>query len=319
MKIQPAPLLPLLVMLAIFPGAYSAKPFGTDVCQGRPCLQIGSFNIEYLGGTRRRGEETLAPRSNRTLKKLAKLINKKLDLELVVLQEINTESRAWERLSSLLAARGYRFIAGHHSNRQQFVVIAYDADEIELIGEDAGELDGFPTSFEQPGTECQVGGQRRPVAGRFKAGDFDFWLVGVHLKSKSTYGIPADCPDWVRGEQARHLLTEVSRLSQSSNEPDVILAGDFNAEFNEPSLAAFRDAGFQSLMMPSFKNQRSGEFSYRKGYKSVIDHVMIRPDITEGFVPRTAFIYPLPEQRLEEYIEKISDHVPVWGSFFQGF
>lgn len=304
--------LPLATLAA--PGA--ARPSGTDSCQGRPCLQIGSFNIEYLGGERRRDGVTLPPRSDRTLKKLAKMLSKRLDLELVVLQEINTESQAWKRFSRLLADRGYRFIVGGHSDRQQFVVLAYDADEVELI-ESVGELDGFPTAFERPGTECRVDGQRIPVAGRFKAGDFDFWLIGVHLKSKSTYGIPKDCPDWVRGEQASRLTAEVSRLTVASGEGDVVLAGDFNAEFAEPSLTAFRDAGFQSLMTPEHRHDRSGEFSYRKRYLSVIDHVMVRPDVTRGFVPRSGFVYPLPDRRLEKYLEKMSDHVPVWGSFFR--
>lgn len=315
MKVGSISVLALLCMLSIsVPQPVNGKPLGTDSCDGEPCLQIGSFNIEYLAGQRRRQRQPIPQRSKKTLKKLTKLIAKNIDLEIVVLQEIHTEGENWQRFSSRLVKRGYRFISGASSSRNQFVVIAYDADEVELL-DGVGELD-LPNHFVRPGTECDVDGQRRPVAARFKSGDFDFWLVGLHLKSKGTYGIPEDCPDWVRTQQTKNLLAEIERLAQQSGEADVILAGDFNAEFDESSLEPLRQAGFQSQMVPEFRRALSGEYSYPKRYPSVIDHVMFRPATTRGFVPKSGVIYPLDDADLDSFVGDMSDHLPVWSSFF---
>lgn len=313
MKIHPILLLALIGSLGLG-SSLGASSLGADRCDGRPCIQIGSFNIEYLAGQRYRQRQPVPQRSKKTLKRLARTIIKEIDLEVVVLQEINTEGENWQRFSRRLARKGYRFIAGASSSRRQFVVIAYDADEVELL-EAVGEL-GLRDRFLRPGTECEVGGQRRPVAARFKSGGFDFWLFGVHLKSKGTYGVPEDCPDWVRQNQVADLLGEVERLVEISGEADAILAGDFNAEFDEPSLEMLRAAGFQSLVVPPFRSESSGEHSYPKRYPSVIDHVMLRPASTPDAVPRSGVIYPLTEAELDTWVDTFSDHLPVWASFF---
>ena len=304
----------LLALIAVPP--VQAETLGPDSCDGKPCFQVGSFNIEHLANQRQRNREDIPRRSKKTIRQIAKMITEEIDLEVVSLQEINTGGKNWKRLSKQLKKKGYRFIEGSSSSRNQFVVLAYDADEIQLV-ESVGELD-VAADFERPGdAECNVGGQRRPVGARFRAGDVDFWVFGVHLKSKSTWGVPKDCPDWVREHQVRDLLEEIAKLTSRSGDADVILAGDFNAEYDEVSLAPLREAGFRSQMAPEFRRDGSGQYSYPRRYLSIIDHVMFRPSTSRFFVPRTGYIYPVGEADVDAFVDTISDHAPVWSSFYR--
>ena len=125
------------------------------------------------------------PRPDRTdeqLDHLATRIADTLDLEIVVFEEINTKSEQWAKLKSKLAAHGYKFFEGTTSDRNQFVVLAWDADEVTLLDDSARELD-VRNSFDLD-EGCKLPGLRKPVVARFKAGEFDFWVVGVHLKSQ---------------------------------------------------------------------------------------------------------------------------------------
>jgi hypothetical protein len=151
-----------------------------SVCKDAKCIQIASYNIEYLGGKRAPFDGVDRPdRTDEQLDQLAKRIADTLDLEIVVFEEINTKSDQWAKLKTKLAAHGYKFFEGTTSDRNQFVVLAWDADEVTLLDNSACELD-VRNNFDLD-EGCKLPGLRKPLAARFKAGEFDFWVVGVHL------------------------------------------------------------------------------------------------------------------------------------------
>lgn len=155
----------------------------TETCAGRPCLQVGTLNAFCLGANRRWDRPLRTPEEVRGM---AAFLADDLDLEVVVMQEINAAITGTEEegiiysrepyrwLSAALGERGYRLMHGASGHAQR-VVIAYDADEVELL-KSARELparDHFDF-----GEDCRRA-VKRPLAARLRAGSFDFWLVGL--------------------------------------------------------------------------------------------------------------------------------------------
>lgn len=292
-------------LLAVVVPTAQASVGEPEVCREVSCIQIGSFNIKYLG------HPTGPRRSADDLKELAELIESDLDLEVVVLQEINTEGADWRTLRETLVQKGYSFFEGSSSSRSQFVVVAWDSDEVLLL-ESARELE-LPTMYSHPEKDdCQYSGLRRPVAVRLEAGNFDFWLVGLHLKSKTSVGGWGECDDWIRTQQVEDLVEAIDVLAEV--DADVIVAGDLNDQFDSPPLAALRSAGFTTQM--DFLMQGSGTRSYLGGSGEAIDHIALRYQETRELVPRSGFIFPPADVSRHRRI--LSDHVPVLASFRMG-
>jgi endonuclease/exonuclease/phosphatase (EEP) superfamily protein YafD len=300
----------VLALALLAPPAFSSQGSAPRACRDEPCIQVGSFNLEYLG---QRG------RSREQVEALADLVAEHLDLEVVALQEIDTGSEAWGWLRESLAARGYRFFEGTTSGRSQFVVLAWDSDEVELTPGSARELP-TDTGFTDPDDPaCAYEGLRRPVAARFSAGDFDFWVVGVHMKSRYR-GTPPDamplgCPSWIRDRQADQLVRQVDALIRSSGEEDVVLAGDFNELAGDDSLRPLRMADFASQMVHRMPGSRAGSY-LPAGDHDLIDLVWILEYETREVAPGSGSVF-VPADA-EAFIETMSDHVPVWASFHTG-
>jgi predicted extracellular nuclease len=301
--------------LAIFLFSAAVAQPAPDVCKDGKCIQIASYNIEYLGGNRPPFNDTPRPdRTDAELDQLAKRIADTLDLEVVVFEEINTKSEQWAKLKSKLAAHGYKFFEGTTSDRNQFVVLAWDSDEVTLLDNSARELD-VRNNFELD-EKCKLPGLRKPLAARFKAGEFDFWVVGVHLKSQVGDKF---CNDRVRTEQCKDLVKKIEELVRDSGERDVIIVGDYNARIGDKSLTPLSDVGFIPQMKYLMPESAKGSFVKNRELKEsteLIDQVMLRYRDTREVVKNSACIMRLdtPEER-KKYIFEQSDHVPAWVSF----
>lgn len=286
-----------------------------SVCKDGKCIQIGTYNIEYLGGKRAPFDDV--PRPDRTDEQLDQLVSRiadTLDLEVVVFEEINTKSDQWTKLKSKLAALGYKFHEGTTSDRNQFVVLAWDADEVKLLDNSAHELD-VRNSFEFD-DGCKLPGLRKPLAARFKAGEFDFWVVGVHLKSQVG---EKGCNDRARAEQCKDLVKKIDEFVSQSGEHDVVIVGDFNARVGNASLKPLTDAGFIAQMKFLMPQSAKGSFVKNRDLHEsteLIDQVMIRYNDTREVVKNSACVMKIDtvEER-KKYVIEQSDHVPAWVSF----
>ena len=277
-------------------------------------IQIGTYNLEYLGKKRKDYAGRERPlRSLDELTEIADRVSSELDLEVIVFQEINTESDNWKVLKKLLADRGYSFFEGKHSSRNQFVVLAWDSSEVEVDESSLQELD-VATEFEL-GDGCVVDGQRKPLAGKFKAGNFDFWAVGVHLKSR----VGERCAKKARKKQCEELIEQVDELIASSGERDVVIAGDFNNLIGHKSLTPISDGDF--IFQTKFLADATGRGTYLKTSsphksKDLIDHIAIRYYDTQEVVRNSTTVYSFGSKaEALDYVIRQSDHAPVWTSF----
>ncbi len=305
----------LIALMAISIYSTSVSAQSLSECTAQSCVRVGSFNIELLGSQRKRRGSRIPKRADGDLQALAKLIGVTSKFDVVALQEIDTSSRQWTDLKAHLDAQGYSVaIEGTTSGRNQYLVLLYRRETIDLIAGSAAEID-VPTRYDFGGG-CRYEGLRQPIAAKFSAEKFDFIVTAVHLKSKSARGIPSDCPDKIRKAQTSELVNSATALREKHDEADIILVGDFNASAEENSLKPLATAGFVSQM--KFRAEGSGKYSFRKGRENLIDHVMFIPSATSEYVPKSGFVYLVEDTALKEHVRNLSDHMPVWSSFFAG-
>lgn len=295
----------LLFLLALL------LPVLAFACPGEECVRVGSWNIAWLGSENRE-----QPGDPATIRAMADLIANTWSIDLVALQEINTavdgelygerhSTAAWQQLKAALQQHGYRVRSGD-SGQVQRVVIAWRAPVKEIKA--AQDLP-IPESY-QVDDNCRSSGLRKPLAGLYRAGGFDFWAVGLHLKSG--YGKKGRCADAVREQQVYYMLKQFPRLQQQ--DPDILLLGDFNATSGHRSLAGLRDAGFVSLADKQRRHPDSNSYTQgRNGRGSLIDQLMVQTQHTAEWQRLSTFI-PSPADPAA-FAQRYSDHLPVWADF----
>jgi exonuclease III len=157
---------------------------------------------------------------------------------------------------------------------------------------------------------CRSAGLRKPLTGLFRSGGFDFWMVGVHLKSG--YGNNISCTNNVRNLQVHYISKQLWKLK--NEDPDILLIGDFNARSNHESIAEFKDNGFIALTDKNKRNPASNTRTQGSGKRGdIIDLLMIQPANTSEWIAGSTLLYK-PEKP-DEFSRRLSDHVPVWADF----
>ncbi len=292
----------------------------TIAAQEAATVTVGAWNVEWLGTPEMRDSTA---RTINELEAVAAVVADLLDIEVLVLVEINTESPQWATLKALLEQRGYGFVQG--APKRQNIVVAFDLDEVEAVNLSDPEPD-VPTAFERAdpaGGSCRTSRAKRPVFATLRSGDFDFTVVGVHFKSGRR---PSNCQDdgftsWVRGRQSAAILDAIAlRQAEGTIDDDVIVVGDFNGGFDDGSTSILRAGGFRILTEPANRSSSSGSLSYRKGpWESVLDHIAIRPVTDREWIARTTTYFPdvlqFTETELARYLAAYSDHAVVLAEF----
>ncbi len=275
------------------------------------CVRIGTWNIAWLGGEKRDQQSDA-----KTIQTMADMIANQWSIDLISLQEINTSidgkyrgdyysTRPWQTLRSALERKGYKTAIGN-SGQGQRVVMAWRKPVI--VDSTVAELN-VPDSY-QVNEWCRSSQLRRPLAGRFHAEKFDFWLVAVHLKSG--YGNRGHCTDDMRGLQTYYLAGQLKKLEQS--ERDIIAVGDFNTTGKNKSLDALLAMNLDATTAKNDRNPDSFNRSQGKGkYGKVLDHIMLKKKDTSEWRKQSTTIYK--PQNPDSFTQQFSDHFPVWADF----
>jgi endonuclease/exonuclease/phosphatase family metal-dependent hydrolase len=103
------------------------------------------------------------------------------------------------------------------------------------------------------------------------------------------------------------------------DDPDIILAGDFNSSDHHKSLEELSKRSFISLHQKAFRSPDSASISYysdtstRKNRGSLIDHIYVSQTHTREWLPHSATIYQPDNPDI--FSRTYSDHFPLWIDF----
>jgi len=287
-------------------------PMAATACPHPDCVRIGSWNIEWLGSSNRQLADDTA-----TTDRMAKLIADNFSIDLLVLEEINTELdgstrneqfslEPWHHLRAALEQRGYQLQAGS-SGHAQHIVFAWRKPVVSVAA--SHELD-VPDHFELD-NRCHSSQLRKPLTGLFRAGNTEIRLVGVHLKAQ---GEQALCSTAIRSQQIQIMAQQ---LGLPDNMPrHLIIAGDFNMTARHPEFQPLT----RTLVMlddSRYRSAASGNTSHispdNLDSHVMIDHILASPDLLGSWIAQSTVAYRPDDIRT--YMNSLSDHVPVWTDF----
>jgi len=265
-------------------------------------IQIGTYNLEFLTDLSTSTGAWCEQHTKHTvtsIKALAKFIDS-LDIEVLALQEVEN-SAALDKLLTYMPANKYAYIISRQVNQCQRVAIIYQPKKVSLTY--AGNIPLNP-----PGHHNLRNGL--VVYGKVKPNGFDFTLVDVHLKA---YQDAKD--EAIRNQQLNMLGNWISTyLSNISNDPDLIIAGDFNEHLltNKYAFSLLNNGlGLKDLDKDSpNKTCTPG----REHYSVPIDYIIISPDAQKEYTGITTLDNYFANSNLL-LRESFSDHCILWSNF----
>jgi hypothetical protein len=265
------------------PEAPEQPPFGDRV-------RIAAFNIQIFGQTKR--EKT------QVMNVLAKTVR---EFDVVLVQEIrdSSETTAPIFLEAINALDGadYAFIRserlGRSSSKEAYAYF-YNTETVQYLVGSSFVYDDVDDVFE-----------REPFVASFRAGGFDFNLIGIHTKPDDAY--------YEIGN-----LTIVFNLVESlGDERDIIALGDFNADgsyFDEDSVSnPLRGSEYIWVIGNDVDTMTKTDWTYDR---------MVMTDYTYSgeYIADSAMIYRFNSVYglNQTFTEAVSDHYPIYGEFSTG-
>ncbi len=284
-------------------------------CPKPECVRIGAWNIEWLGSDKRS-----QPVDAATINEMAHLIADVWSIDVMSLEEINTELEGevrgeryslqpWQQLQAALQKRGYQTKAGSSGYAQHIVLIWRAPAQALQPPQELPVADHYVIN-----DFCRSANLRVPLGGLFRAGQFDFWFTGVHLKANTG---PAACTSAVRNEQTRQLANALQILSL--RDKDIVVAGDFNASTRHDSLRALSAFGLRSISDKEHRSIDSNRYSYHSENSkkadsgSQLDHILLLPKATQEWQPASTTLFKPDDAKA--FAQRYSDHLPLWADF----
>lgn len=290
----------------------AAKP-GRDIPQRRPDrLLLGSWNIANLGLQQRREPD---------YRLIAEMISW---FDIVAVQECNDNMAGLHAIRAMLPP-AWRMLFSDAAGNNERLVFLYDAEKV-LQLEKVGEI-GVPPKdvphISLPGVgQTFAGFDRSPYIGSFKAGNFRFMVVNVHLyfgDDSKQHSIDRRCLEAF----AVARWADLRRRSKHSYTRDVIAIGDFNLPKVDPADPIYRALTRRGLKLPKHSTEIGSSISSDNHY----DQVAFFPGETGEFTGKAgvfdfdgALFGALWEARTPKdfyaYMRYyISDHRLLWAEF----
>ena len=160
------------------------------------------------------------------IERLGAVIADKIKPDLIVLEEVWPESAA-EEIAKAATKNGFELVAvpvpPQGSEVVQLVSIlkrpAVEVTEAELIEASDDLIEG-----DDPEEKTS----RKALLAKARIDHFDFYLVGVHLKSKRTSKTVPVSPLEMRDRQCQVIADRLHDLTSHGSEKDILLIGDYN-------------------------------------------------------------------------------------------
>lgn len=274
---------------------------------------IGTWNLQKLGALHPHWTEN--PKSpKRNLRALAIIAEVIRCFDVIAVQEIQRETTALRYLMEHFLGAHWAVLltdvsAGDKGNSERLAYL-YDTRRVVLSGL-SGEIvlpptpAGLPEQFD-----------RTPYIAGFRAAGEHFTLLTAHIR----YGaIPQDrIPELQRlASYTAQELRDRSRNGQSSEEPNLLVLGDFNIDKRQgnPLFDAFVETG---LWVPeALQNVKTTTGKAAKHYDQIAwfqgDDFGLRPSGRAGTIDFSGAVFQ--ELSSSQVSPRISDHLPLWVEF----
>ncbi len=251
-------------------------------------IRIAAFNIQVFGR---------ATRENLDVMSILVQIAREFDIVFVQELKYADEQTAPIFLDGINAMDGsdYAFVRSQRLGRttsKEAYAYFYNTETVDFIESSAYVYDDVGDVFE-----------REPYIASFRSGNFDFTLVGVHVK-----------PDAAKVEISRLATVCNSVLERDPSELDIIILGDFNADgsyFDENNMAnPFRDSKFHWMITNDMDTMVKTDWTYDR-------IVMTEATSVHEYVDNSAAVFYFDQEYNIDgrLAEDVSDHFPVYTIF----
>lgn len=234
-------------------------------------IKIASFNIRFF---------SIENRDTEDFEYIAKILSK---FDVIAIQELE-DVEALERTMQFM--RGYSYKVSDKVGRERYAFV-YNKRVRPL---EEGRIYGSGGKF-----------IRDPYYATFRAGNFDFTLITVHI----LYGESEEA----RRPEVRELAKVYEYIQgKDPSENDIILLGDFNLP---PTDEAFMDLKSIPSMIHLVKSPEKTTISD----KSLLDNIWFQRKYVREYSGRYG-VYEFDRNfRSKRQARRISDHRPVWAEF----
>lgn len=281
----------LLILLASI-GLISCQSTKFGVEFAPDIITISTFNVEWLGD----GIQDTKERASWDYKNLAKVISI-INADIVALQEVENEKAIQKVLDYL---DGYNYFVAEGYGKQNLAILYNNNIELKIV--DIYKPLIVEENRTRPGLLIYA-----------KKGNFDFYLMNVHLKSTSSFDDTEELRQKsyeLRQKQAMVLNQFLDSILTSQSDRDIFFVGDMNDNPNRKNsnIKFFADDPkvlFLTSYLRSCKNPNWDN----------IDHIAITPNIEPRLIKTSIRQVNTYELFKPSQAEKISDHCPVVISF----
>ena len=253
-------------------------------------LKISAFNIQIFGKAKREKENVM-----NVLTKIAQ------EFDIMLVQEIRDREEKTipyylQKINDEIGYQKYDFIRserlGRTTSKEAYSYI-YNIDKVQFIEGSEYVYNDVNDVFE-----------REPYIASFRSGNFDFTLVGIHVK-----------PDDADAEIGYLANVVNSILAENPNEKDIIVMGDFNADgtyFDEDDNAnPFKSPGFYWVITNDMDTMTKTSWTYDRMVikDSTFDYEYIENSATVFYFDTE---YGISD---ETFVWEVSDHYPIYADF----
>ncbi len=252
-------------------------------------IRIATFNIQVFGKTKRQKDHVMD-----ILERICR------EFDVVLVQEIRdakeeTAPYYLQRINEMEGPK-YKYIRserlGRSSSKEAYAYF-YNTETVGFIEDSDYVYNDTDDVFE-----------REPYIASFRSGNFDFTLVGIHVK-----------PDDAYSEISNLAVVIHSLQSDDPNEKDIIVMGDFNADgsyFDEDDISnPFKTSQFYWVIDNDMDTMTKTDWTYDRMVltDATYSHEYIEDSIGVFYFDSA---YGIDNETL---VWEVSDHYPVYAEF----
>jgi len=283
----------VLLLILISTGAvifsYTVLTSQEPVEEEAETIKIAAFNIQVFGISKRQKEDVMNV--------ITRIVR---EFDVILIQEIRDSSEETvpiflEEINNVEGLK-YQYVRserlGRSTSKEAYAYI-YNAVTVKFVDGSDYVYDDVYDVFE-----------RAPYIASFVSGNFDFTIIGIHVKPDDAYSEIGN-------------LTGVVQfvLSENPDEKDTIVMGDFNADgtyFEEADVAnPFKSSDFYWVITNEMDTMTKTDYSYDR-------IVLLESTYNHEYVEESASVFKFDTEydiMNQTLIWEVSDHYPIYAEF----